>query len=111
MVDGLFSTFGLGIILGLFLGKIIGICAFSFVAIKMGISSLPQKSTWIHMMGTGFLAGIGFTMSIFIALLSFKGQPEIQAEAKFAILLASIISGIVGYSILKIYGKKQLSLD
>lgn len=101
MVDGLFTSFGMGIILGLFLGKVLGICLFSFVAIKAKISSLPQNSTWKHMIGTGFLAGIGFTMSIFIALLSFKGHPDLQAEAKFAILIASIISGITGFIILK----------
>lgn len=101
MVDGLFTSFGMGIILGLFLGKVLGICLFSFIAIKSKISSLPQNSTWGQMIGTGFLAGIGFTMSIFIALLSFKGHPDWQSEAKFAILLASIISGIVGFIILK----------
>ncbi len=107
MVDGLFSTFGMGIILGLFLGKVIGICGMSFIAIKTGISSLPHKSTWTHMIGTGFLAGIGFTMSIFIALLSFKGHQLIQDEAKFAILIASIISGLTGYLLLKWNGNKN----
>lgn len=101
MVDGLFTTFGMGIILGLFLGKVVGICLFSFIAIATKISSLPHNSTWTQMIGTGFLAGIGFTMSIFIALLSFKGHHDLQSEAKFAILLASIISGITGYAILK----------
>ena len=107
MVDGLFSTFGLGIVLGLFLGKVIGICGMSFIVIKTGISSLPQKSTWTHMIGTGFLAGIGFTMSIFIALLSFKGNQFVQDEAKFAILMASIISGLTGYLLLKWNGTKN----
>lgn len=111
MVEGLFSTFGLGIILGLFAGKVIGICVFSFVAIKAKISSLPLHSTWMHMIGTGFLAGIGFTMSIFIALLSFKGQAEIQAEGKFAILIASIISGCAGYLLLSRAAKKYPMKD
>ncbi len=107
MVEGLFSSLGYGIVLGLFLGKIIGINLFSFIFIKLKISSLPDKSNWTQMLGTGFLAGIGFTMSIFIALLSFKGQPEIQDEAKFAILIASIISGFTGYALLKYSGKKE----
>lgn len=105
MVEGLFSSLGYGIILGLFLGKLIGINLFSYIFIKLKISSLPHQSSWPQMWGTGLLAGIGFTMSIFIALLSFKGHPEIQEEAKFAILAASLISGITGYLILKFVGK------
>ena len=111
MVDGLFSSLGYGIILGLFLGKLIGINLFSYVFIKLKISSLPYKSTWPQMLGTGLLAGIGFTMSIFIALLSFKGHSEIQDEAKFAILIASLISGISGYLILKNFRKTTLDQD
>ena len=111
MVDGLFSSLGYGIILGLFLGKLIGINLFSYIFSKLKISSLPYKSTWPQMLGTGLLAGIGFTMSIFIALLSFKGHSEIQDEAKFAILIASLISGISGYLILKNFRKTTLDQD
>lgn len=107
MVDHLFSNFGYGIILGLFLGKVVGINLFSWLFIKLKISSLPDNSSWSQMLGAGMLAGIGFTMSIFIALLSFKNHPEIQDEAKFAILIASIISGIAGYSLLKVVGKRK----
>lgn len=106
MIDGLFTQFGAGIILGLVLGKVFGINFFSWLAIKSKISQLPPKSTWRHMLGVGLLAGIGFTMSIFIALLSFKGQIDIQDEAKFAILTASLGSGFSGYLFLK-YGKKE----
>jgi NhaA family Na+:H+ antiporter len=108
MVDGLFSNFGYGIILGLILGKIIGINLFSWIFIKLKISSLPDKSSWSQMLGAGLLAGIGFTMSIFIALLSFRNHPEIQDEAKFAILVASVISGIAGYYLLKLVGKRKI---
>ena len=108
MVDGLFSNFGYGIILGLVAGKVIGINLFSWLSIKLKISNLPDKSTWTQMIGTGLLAGIGFTMSIFIALLSFKNKIEIQDEAKFAILVASLISGLLGYFLLKFLGKKSL---
>jgi Na+:H+ antiporter, NhaA family len=107
MVDGLFTNFGYGIILGLFLGKLIGITFFSWIFIKLKISSLPDQSSWTHIMGAALLAGIGFTMSIFIALLSFKGHPEIQDEAKFAVLVASVISGFAGYSFLRYVGKKK----
>lgn len=111
MVDGLFTNFGYGIILGLIAGKVIGISLFSFIAIKSKLSSLPYNSTWLHMLGAGFLAGIGFTMSIFIALLSFKGNPDIQDEAKFAILIASILSGVIGYSLLNFISKKKKRLS
>lgn len=111
MVDGLFTNFGMGIIGGLVFGKVIGITTFSFVAIKMKISEIPLKSNWIQMLGAGFLAGIGFTMSIFIALLSFKGHPEIQEEAKFTILIASAISGFIGYILLKYFGRKKIKLS
>jgi len=111
MVDGLFTNFGMGIIGGLVFGKVIGITTFSFVAIKMKISEIPFKSNWIQMLGAGFLAGIGFTMSIFIALLSFKGHPEIQEEAKFTILIASAISGFIGYILLKYFGRKKIKLS
>lgn len=110
MVDALFTNFGLGIIAGLALGKVIGINLFSWVAIKTGISELPHRSRWNHMIGAGFLAGIGFTMSIFIALLSFKNHIEMQEEAKFAILIASAVSGILGYIILKSASKRKRKL-
>lgn len=111
MVDGLFTNFGYGIVLGLVAGKIIGINLFSWIAIKLRISELPHKSRWSHMLGAGLLAGIGFTMSIFIALLSFKGNEGIQDEAKFAILLASAISGFAGYSVLKFIAKRKLKVS
>ena len=111
MVDGLFTNFGYGIILGLALGKVIGINLFSFIAIKLKLSDLPNNSKWSQMLGAGLLAGIGFTMSIFIALLSYKGELEIQEEAKFAILVASVISGFMGYFLLKAISNKHNSLE
>lgn len=108
MVEGLFSSLGYGIILGLVLGKVVGINLFSWIFIKLKISSLPDKSNWSQITGTGLLAGIGFTMSIFIALLSFKGHPEIQDEAKFAILVASVIAGTTGFLFLKISAKENV---
>ena len=107
MVDGLFSNFGYGIVFGLILGKLIGINLFSFIAIKLKISSLPDKSRWVHMIGAGFLAGIGFTMSIFIALLSYKDNQDLQDSAKFAILTASVLAGFLGYLLLKSTAKKE----
>lgn len=106
MISGLFSNLGLGIILGLFLGKPIGIFIMSWLSVKLKIAELPQSVTWMHVLGLGLLGGIGFTMSIFIALLSF-GDALHQNEAKFAILIASTIAGISGFCILSLYNKKQ----
>lgn len=106
MVEGLSSPLGLGIICGLLVGKTIGVSFFSFIAVKLGLSSLPSRSTWKHIIGVGILAGIGFTMSVFIALLSFDSE-EFHNEAKFSILIASLLAGIIGYTYLSvIYGKR-----
>ncbi|PIF45230.1 NhaA family Na+:H+ antiporter [Chryseobacterium sp. 52] len=109
MVTGVTSTLGLGIICGLILGKLIGINLFSFIAIKLKLSSLPQNSTWPQMAGVGLLAGIGFTMSIFIALLSFKDDIPIQDEAKFAILIASFLAAVLGFLILSMSSKEDVN--
>lgn len=109
MVAGVTSTLGLGIICGLVLGKLVGINLFSFIAIKLKLSSLPQNSTWPQMAGVGLLAGIGFTMSIFIALLSFKDDIPIQDEAKFAILIASFLAAVLGFIILSMSSKKDMN--
>jgi len=100
MISGLVSPLGLGIILGLFAGKTIGVTFFSWLAVKLKWAELPSGAGWKHILGLGMLAGIGFTMSIFISLLSFSDVLHIS-EAKFAILTASIISGLVGFVFLK----------
>lgn len=111
MITGVTSTLGLGIICGLVLGKLLGINLFSLIAIRLKLSSLPQNSNWLQMIGVGLLAGIGFTMSIFIALLSFKEEIPIQDEAKFAILIASFIAAIAGFTILSISSKENPELE
>jgi NhaA family Na+:H+ antiporter len=105
MLNGISGPIGLGIILGLVLGKPIGVFLFSWISVKLGWSSLPAKATWKHVLGLGMLAGIGFTMSTFIALLSFT-NPAFQLEAKFCILIASIIAACIGYSYLSFLHKK-----
>ncbi|SDJ75262.1 Na+:H+ antiporter, NhaA family [Pedobacter sp. ok626] len=106
MVDGLASPLGLGIIVGLFAGKTIGVTLFSWIGVKLKLGSLPTRSGWKHIIGLGMLAGIGFTMSIFISLLSFSDELHIT-EAKFAVLCASVISGLVGFIFLKSIPKKK----
>lgn len=98
-IAGLQTTNSLGIFVGLFLGKPLGITALSLLAIRMGWSRLPAGVSWRHIIGAGFLGGIGFTMSIFITLLAFVDSQIIQS-AKIAILLTSLLSGTVGYVIL-----------
>jgi NhaA family Na+:H+ antiporter len=99
-LNELASPNSLGIIVGLFGGKVFGITIATFVAVKLGICRLPYYLKWKHIIGAGFLAGIGFTMSIFITNLAFASFPDSEAlinSSKMAILLASIMSGIVGY--------------
>ncbi len=100
MIGGLTSSLGLGISLGLLLGKPVGILLTSYLCTKLKLSSLPEGSTWRHIMGVGLLAGIGFTMSIFIAILSF-GDPQNISEAKLSILITSLLAGIIGFMVLK----------
>lgn len=106
MVEGLTSNLGLGILLGLFIGKPVGIFLMSFLSVKAKISELPALTNWTHVLGLGLLGGIGFTMSIFIALLSFE-EIEFQTEAKFAILVASLLSGCAGYFVLRKFSSRK----
>ena len=96
---GLTTSNSLGIFAGLCVGKPLGIVLFSFLAVKIGISELPSDVFWKHIIGAGFLGGIGFTMSIFITLLAFD-NPEIVQSSKIAILLSSLVAGAVGFLIL-----------
>jgi len=90
------STISLGIILGLFIGKPLGIFLFSFVAIKSKIASLPSRTGFKHILGVGMLGGIGFTMSIFTTGLAFN-QDSAQVISKVAIICASVLAGITGF--------------
>lgn len=105
MVDGLTSSMGLGIILGLIVGKSVGILFTCWICVKSKIANLPEGATWKHMFGVGLLGGIGFTMSIFVAMLSFKDPVHIE-EAKLIVLIASISAGILGYTYLSNLSKK-----
>ncbi len=91
----------LNIILGLFLGKIVGISAFSFLGLKLKIAELPEGINFRHVIGVASLAGVGFTMSVFIGNLAFSAQPTYIDSAKVGILAGSFISGLVGYIILR----------
>jgi NhaA family Na+:H+ antiporter len=94
------SASGIGIFLGLVIGKPLGICLFCWIAIKTNVSSFPVGTGWQHIIGAGFLGGIGFTMSIFITLLAFQ-DPALQNIAKLAVLFASLFAAGAGYLILQ----------
>ena len=100
ILDALLSPVSLGIIVGLFIGKQLGIFAFSFLAVKLKLSSLPEGVNWKNLYGAGILAGIGFTMSLFIAGLAFN-NPALIDLSKIGVLSGSLISGIVGFVFLR----------
>jgi Na+:H+ antiporter, NhaA family len=99
------DTITLGVIAGLVVGKPIGIFLFSWLSVLLGIARKPDDVGWMHMLGAGMLAGIGFTMSLFIANLAFAGT-ELEL-AKFGILMASLISGIAGMAMLFVVTAKK----
>ncbi len=99
MLEGLFSPLGLGILAGLLIGKSVGIFSIAWITKKIGICDLPEGANWAQVYGVGLLAGIGFTMSIFIAILSFADIQYVE-QAKLAILIASVIAGALGYFLL-----------
>ena len=96
----------MGIVAGLVFGKLIGIAGFSWVAVKMGLTSLPQGVNFKHIVGVALMGGIGFTMSIFIAELGFVHSAEDLLMAKTGILLASILAGVSGFVWLYFTSKK-----
>jgi NhaA family Na+:H+ antiporter len=97
-----------GIILGLIVGKVIGIFGTVWIAVKMKIASLPEKTSMSQIFGVSFLGGIGFTMSIFVADLAFINNPDLIFQAKVGVLTASIFSGLFGYFWLKSVKKENL---
>jgi len=100
LTSSLVNPIGIGIILGLFVGKQIGIFSFSYLAVKLKLAAEPEGVSWKKIYAAAILAGIGFTMSLFIANLAFA-SPEMLDTAKVGILSGSLISGIVGFLILK----------
>jgi NhaA family Na+:H+ antiporter len=98
----LFDSVSLGIILGLVIGKQVGITFAAWLAVRLGWGSLPKGVTWPQMYAVGWLAGIGFTMSLFISGLAF-GKGDLLSVSKIGILTGSIISGSVGYMLVRTF--------
>jgi len=105
-LDQMAGSVPLGIMLGLFLGKQLGVFGFSWLAIKLKLAALPSGSNWMQLYGVSILTGIGFTMSLFVVSLAFTDPRLFQYTDKLAILLGSFASGVLGYLILK-YCSKQ----
>jgi NhaA family Na+:H+ antiporter len=108
--SGLGQTNSLGIIVGLLVGKPLGIWLFSFIGVGLGLCVLPTDLKWKNIIGAGFLGGIGFTMSIFITLLAFD-NPDIVNNSKIAVLIASFVAGTIGFILLKLTLKNKIVLS
>mgnify|MGYP000285988047 CR=1 FL=1 len=98
-----------GIVLGLLIGKPLGITLFSWLAVRLGLAQLPQGINFVHIVGVGFLAGIGFTMALFIGGLAFRGD-ELN-YAKLGILSGSALAGAIGFMLLRMWTKPQPYLE
>ncbi len=98
----------LGVVLGLVVGKLVGIAGATLLGWKLGLGELPQGCNFLHIVGVAFLGGIGFTMSIFISELAFAGNSGDLVLAKAGVLVASVIAGIAGFTcLLKASSGKQ----
>jgi NhaA family Na+:H+ antiporter len=104
--DSMFSSLSIAIALSLFIGKPLGVVLFSYLGVISKVASFPSNTSFRQILGVGFLAGIGFTMSIFVSTLAFADEILI-AEAKSGIFIASLFSGVAGYLILR-YGRKPI---
>jgi NhaA family Na+:H+ antiporter len=91
----------LGIMLGLVVGKPVGITLFAWLSVRLGLAALPVGTTWRSIRGVSLLGGIGFTMSLFISGLAFPGAPHLNEEAKIGIFAASLVAGIAGFLMLR----------
>jgi NhaA family Na+:H+ antiporter len=99
------SANSVGVILGLVVGKPLGITLVSFIAVVSGLCTLPLDLNWRHIIGAGLLGGIGFTMSVFITNLAFVGNVEAINTSKLAIVLASLTAGVLGCLWLRLFSK------
>jgi NhaA family Na+:H+ antiporter len=100
IADAATSRISIGVALGLVLGNMIGIPMGAFVATRLGLAQLPTNVTWLHVLGAAAFAGIGFTVSIFIATLAYDDQTLVD-QAKLGILVASLVAGSIGALILR----------
>ena len=105
-LNSLLSPIPLGILLGLFVGKQVGVFLFSIISIKLKIAQMPNNSNWASLYAVGILTGIGFTMSLFIGNLAFVEHYQYLDGVKIGVLSGSLLSTLVGYFLLLIFTKK-----
>ena len=105
-LSSLLSPVPLGILLGLFFGKQIGVLLFSYVSVKFKLADMPNNSSWMSIYGVSILTGIGFTMSLFVGNLAFIENTEYIDGVKIGVLSGSLLSTVFGYLILLIFSKK-----
>jgi len=105
--SSLLNPVPLGILLGLFFGKQIGVFLFSYIAIKTAVAQMPNNSNWITLYGVGILTGIGFTMSLFVGNLAFLENTQYIDGVKIGVLSGSLLSTLVGYFVLLIVTSKN----
>jgi NhaA family Na+:H+ antiporter len=105
--SGFMNILSLNIEVSLLAGKVLGILSFCWLAVKLGLASIPENVTWGNMLGIGFLGGMGFTMSLFISNLAFPDALFLN-PAKIGILVGSFMAGILGYIILRYSLRKKL---
>ena len=101
-VSDMLAPLPIGIALGLFLGKQVGVFCFAWVAVKLGLAKLPTGATWPQLYGIACLTGVGFTMSLFIGTLAFEGDETLNA-VRLGVLMGSIASGVLGFVLLRIF--------
>jgi NhaA family Na+:H+ antiporter len=94
------------IALSLFVGKLLGVVLFAYVGLKLNLAALPGDLTFRHIIGAAAIAGVGFTMSIFIDYLAFAGNERSIVSAKIGVIIGSFVSGLVGYLILRTVARK-----
>ena len=105
-ISSLLTPVPLGILLGLFAGKQLGVFLFSYLSIKMGVAQMPNNSNWVSLYGVGILTGIGFTMSLFVGNLAFVNNIQYMDGVKIGVLSGSLLSTLIGYSLLLMTSKK-----
>jgi NhaA family Na+:H+ antiporter len=100
VLAGVTGPISVGVILGLVIGKPLGLLLFSWIAVRSGAAALPADLRWPALFAVGWLAGIGFTMSLFVGALAFKSGPGVE-QAKMGILVGSLVAGLTGYLLLR----------
>ena len=103
----LLNTVPLGILVGLFVGKQLGVFVFSYISIKLKFAQMPNNSNWINFYGVGILTGIGFTMSLFVGNLAFIENIQYIDGVKIGVLSGSLLSTVFGYLLLLIFSKSK----